>query len=253
MWWWRDFFDCLSDRRCPGCVGRVSREREVCAACDAMVGRSGSVLCLHCLHGDPALPAAPRGACRAHGSGALALAGPPYEAPLDRILHAFKYEGARRLAPWIAALLPELPDPAGSLGRESVLVPVPLHPARRARRGFDQALLLAEVASARWGIPVVHPLERVRDHEPQARLDPERRRANVRGAFRVVWPAAVRDRPVLLVDDVVTTGSTLLEAAAALRGAGAAWILGLAPTHGGLAEGPEPMVQGAVAGEGRLW
>lgn len=253
MWWWRDLIDSLSDRRCPGCMGRVAREREICDACDAMVSRSGSVLCLHCLHQDPPDPARLAGACPAHGSRRLALAGPRYEAPLDRILHAFKYDGARRIAPWIASLLPLPPDPDGALGRESVLVPIPLHPARRARRGFDQALLLAEDASARWGIPVVHPLDRVRDHEPQARLDPARRRANVRGAFGVVRPSIVRGRPVLLVDDVVTTGSTLLEAAAALEGAGAAWILGLTAAHGGLSEGPETVAQGAVAGDRRLW
>jgi len=252
-WWWRDLIDSLSDRRCPGCMGRVPREREVCEACDAMVARSGSVLCLHCLHEDAPDPAGPIGACPAHGSRRLALAGPRYEPPLDRLLVAFKYDGARRLASWIASLLPEPPDRPGAVGRESVLVPVPLHPARRARRGFDQALLLAEDASLRWGIPVVHALERIRDHEPQARLDPARRRANVRGAFRVVRPTLVRERPILLVDDVVTTGSTLLEAAAALEGAGAAWILGLAPTHGGLAEGPEPVSQGAVAGQQRVW
>jgi competence protein ComFC len=253
VWWWRDLIDSLSDRRCPGCVGRVAREREICDACDATVPRSGSVLCLQCLHEDSPDPAGPVGACPAHGSRRLALAGPRYEPPLDRILHAFKYDGARRLGPWLASLLPEPPDRAGTIGRETVLVPVPLHPARRAWRGFDQALLLAEDASLRWGIPVVQAIERVRDHEPQARLDPASRRANVRGAFRVARPTLVRDRPVLLVDDVVTTGSTLLEAAGALEGAGAAWILGLSPTHGGLAEWPEPVSQDAVVGERRLW
>jgi len=233
-------------------MGRVPRERDVCDACDAMVPRSGSVLCLHCLHDDPADAAPPVGACHSHGSRRLALAGPRYEPPLDRIVRAFKYDGARRLAPWIASLLPEPPDRSGAVGREAVLVPVPLHPARRARRGFDQALLLAEYASSRWGVPVVHALERVRDHEAQARLDPMRRRANVRGAFRIVRPSLVRGRPVLLVDDVVTTGSTLLEAAAELEGAGAAWIVGLSATHGGLNDPAEPSSRSAVAGEGSL-
>ncbi len=113
------------------------------------------------------------------------------------------------------------------------MVPVSLHPARKARRGYDQAALLARDASGRWGIPLVEALARTRDHEPQARLDSVRRRANVAGAFRAVQPAAVAGRPVLLVDDVATTGSTLLAAAGAVESAGAAWVLSLAASHGG--------------------
>jgi predicted amidophosphoribosyltransferase len=130
---------------------------------------------------------------------------------------------------------------------------VPLHAARRARRGFDQALLLAEIASARWGIPVVRALERVRDHEPQARMGRDRRHANVRDAFRLVAAAAVRGRPVLLMDDVATTGSTLLEAAAALEPGAPTWILAVTAAHGGLAGGSEPASQAEVAGPGPLW
>jgi ComF family protein len=137
------------------------------------------------------------------------------------------------MAGWVASLLPLPPGLSEGIGREYALVPIPLHPARRAWRGYDQALLLARDASARWGVPVVEALSRTRDQEPQARLDPERRRANMRGAFRVVHPAAVDGRPILLVDDVATTGSTLLEAALALEDAGAAWILSLAASHGG--------------------
>ena len=137
------------------------------------------------------------------------------------------------MASWVASLLPLPPGLSEGIGREYVLVPIPLHPARRAWRGYDQALLLARDASERWGIPVVEALARTRDQEPQARLDPDRRRANMRGAFRVARPAAVAGRPVLLVDDVATTGSTLLEAAQALEGAGASWILSLAASHGG--------------------
>jgi ComF family protein len=246
----RDLIDFLLDRRCPGCGGEVPRDRVICAACDARVSRSGVALCLPCLHGDPNDPDVPRGACDAHGSRRLLLAGPGYEAPLDRIISAFKYEGARRIAPWIAALLPEPPELSGAFGRDCVLVPVPLHPARRARRGFDQAMLLAEDASARWGIPVVAALERTRDNDPQARLGGTRRHDNVRGAFRVVRPSLVRGRPVLLVDDVATTGSTLLEAALALESAGPTWILSLAASHGG--RGTEPASHATVAGFERV-
>ena len=191
------------------------------------------------MHGDePDRPATP-GACPQHGSRRLLLAGPAYEPPLDRIVRAFKYEGAHRLAGWVASLLPEPPLDVGALARESVLVPASLHPARRSERGFDQALLLAEAASSRWGIPVVAALSRTRNHEPQARLDGARRRENMRGAFRVLAPGLVRGRPVLLVDDVATTGSTLLEAAATLEAAGAVWVLALTAAHGGPDDPPK--------------
>ncbi|MGH7682637.1 MAG: ComF family protein, partial [Candidatus Eiseniibacteriota bacterium] len=245
--------DAMLDRRCPGCAGRVTRDREVCAACDALVARTGTVLCLSCLHVDPSEPPALPGACPKHGSRRLALAGPSYEAPLDRIVRAFKFEGARRIGPWLSSLLPEPPGREVGLAREALVVPVPLHPARRSRRGFDQALLLAEDASLRWGIPLVSALRRVRDHEAQAGLDPALRRTNVAGAFVCATPTLVRGRAILLVDDVVTTGSTLLAAAEALEREEAAWILGIAAAHGGASGGPEHESQRAIAGAGPLW
>jgi ComF family protein len=225
----------------------------VCGTCDARIPRTGTVLCLSCLHADPTDAAGVTGGCPRHGSRRLVIAGPRYEPPLDRIVRAFKFEGARRAGSWIASLLPEPPDREGTVRRESLIVPVSLHPARRSRRGFDQALLLAEEASARWGIPVVPALQRVRDHEPQAGLGPAKRRENVAGAFRCVGPTLVRGRVIFLIDDVVTTGSTLLEAAETLERSGAIWIVGLAACHGGAADGPEHESQGQVAGLGPVW
>ena len=251
--WGRDLVDALLDRRCPGCADRAPRESEICAACDARVDRSGVTLCLACLRGDPPDPARQGTGCVQHGSSRFVIAGPAYDPTLERILRAFKYEGATRLAPWIAALLPEPPGRGLPSWREMVLAPVPLHPSRRAARGFDQALLLAETASASWGIPVVRALERVREHPAQATLDAARRRVNVRGAFRCADPRAIEGRPVLLLDDVVTTGSTLLEAAEPLRAAGAAWILALAAAHGGDSGAAEPPVTGEVAAREPVW
>jgi ComF family protein len=233
-----DFLDMLLDRRCPGCGGSPPRDRGVCPSCDGLVDRTGVALCLRCLHGDAATARVERG-CPAHGSARLLLAGPSFEPPLDRLVHAFKYEGAKALARWVASLLPAPPGLDEGIGREYVLVPIPLHPARRARRGYDQVALLASHASERWGVPVVDALVRVRDHEPQARLDPDRRRTNVTGAFRVTSGALITGRPILLLDDVATTGSTLLAAAEALDLAGAAWVLSLAASHGGAQAGAD--------------
>lgn len=228
----KDLVDAAFDRRCPGCGGEIVRDLEVCEACDAAVPRTGTVLCLQCLRGDPP-EELPSGACPLHGSSRLLLAGPAFEPPLDRIVHSFKYDGVARLAPWLASLVARPPDRDGPLRREAVLVPVPLHPARRAERGFDQTALLAGELGRRWGVPVAGALRRVVDTAAQARLAPDARRRNLSGAFRLSLPALVRGRPVLLLDDVATTGSTLLAAAEALAGAGPALILALAAAHGG--------------------
>jgi ComF family protein len=237
-----DLADAALDRRCPGCGGDVARGREICAACDAAVPRTGIALCLRCLRGEPSLPG-PLRVCPRHGPERLLLSGPAFEAPLDRILHAFKYDGVSRLAPWIASLVPGPPDHHERPGPGYLLVPVPLHPARRARRGFDQTALLAAELSRRWGIPVSDVLVRSRDGEPQARLGGAQRRRNLEGTFRLSEPALVSGRAVLLLDDVATTGTTLLAAADALAPAGPAWILSLSSTHGG---DPDP---GSRAGE----
>jgi ComF family protein len=99
---------------------------------------------------------------------------------------------------------------------------VPLHPARLAERGFNQAELLATPCAAYWRLPILgRALVRTRPTLPQTDLDAAARRANVRNAFRVARPAAVEGRRMLLVDDVLTTGATVGAAAQALQAAGA--------------------------------
>ena len=253
-----DLADAFLGRSCPGCAGPVPRGRPVCDECDARVPRTGSAHCLLCMRENVApIQAVAPGVgriCSRHGATRILLAGPGYEPPLDRVIHAYKYAGARELGPWISALLPEPPARGESLWREYALVPVPLHSARRAWRGFDQARLLAELAGRGWGVPVVDALSRERDHPPQARLPRADRPENVRGAFRLRagMEAALRDRPLLLVDDVATTGSTLLEAAAALDPAGPSWILALSASHGGLDPSAETSPQAEVAAGPRV-
>ena len=152
------------------------------------------------------------------------------------MLHAFKYDGRRSLAPALASLLRD--QAADLLAGADLLVPVPLHAARRRHRGFNQARDLA----AHLGLPILSALRRTRATSPQASLTAGGRRRNVRGAFALApappWtPAtwrlsrrarlarmadALADRVIVLVDDVVTTGATLDACARVLRAAGAA-------------------------------
>jgi ComF family protein len=105
--------------------------------------------------------------------------------------------------------------------RYDMVVPMPLHWRRGWERGFNQSELLAKVLSARVGAPIVKAVRRKRRTPSQAGLTNAQRRTNVAGAF--VWNKkySVKDRHVLLVDDVLTTGATASACAAVLKRAGA--------------------------------
>jgi competence protein ComFC len=102
-----------------------------------------------------------------------------------------------------------------------VIVPVPLHAARERERGFNQAELLADILSADMSILSMSILQRVVYTTTQTAFDRAERMKNLRNAFRLRKKAGVRGLRVLLVDDVLTTGSTLSECARILKGAGA--------------------------------
>jgi ComF family protein len=107
-----------------------------------------------------------------------------------------------------------------------VVIPVPLHWWRRFRRGYNQSEALASRLAYRMRLPC-RPgwLRRIRHTPQQTAQTPSERRENVRGAFRARSWARLRGKVVLLVDDVLTTGTTCNEAARALRGAGAAQVV----------------------------
>lgn len=106
--------------------------------------------------------------------------------------------------------------------KADIVVPVPLHWWRSWRRGYNQSRSLAEALSRGLGIPLrARSLARIRATPAQTEQTPAGRRHNVHGAFRVRTPSDIRGKSVLLVDDVLTTGSTCDEAARVLKGAGA--------------------------------
>jgi len=102
-----------------------------------------------------------------------------------------------------------------------VVVSVPLHPARERERGFNQAALLADLVSAQMSIQNRPVLERIRYTTTQTAFDRAERMENLHGAFRLRKNMDVRGLRVFLIDDVLTTGSTLSECARVLKKAGA--------------------------------
>ena len=115
-----------------------------------------------------------------------------------------------------------------------VIVPVPLHWWRRWRRGHNQSAALARGLASVLGLPVSFCLRRTRNTPKQTQQVASARRDNVRGAFRARRGLRLKGRSVLLVDDVLTTGSTASEAARALRDAGASRVIVAALARGGL-------------------
>jgi ComF family protein len=151
-----------------------------------------------------------------------------YEGELMKAIHEFKYEGRSRMAGWLGPLLASFAEGWVREGSGVLLMPVPLHPKRLRKRGFNQSLLLARHVAKRLGAQVDFlSLRRIRDTTPQTGLKRDERRKNVRRAFEVVDRSAVRRKRIVLVDDVATTGSTLNECARVLRRAGCAEVYGL--------------------------
>jgi ComF family protein len=138
--------------------------------------------------------------------------------PADRLVHALKFHDRPEVGALMALFM------AQRLRREDarrwdVLVPAPLHATRERARGYNQSAEIARRLSRSPGGRVLHgALERVRATRPQADLDHEARSANVAGAFRLVLPT--RGLRCLLVDDVATTGHTLVAALEALKEGG---------------------------------
>ncbi len=156
-----------------------------------------------------------------------------YSGKLRLAVHALKYYGIRPLARPLGALLAQaIQTLAPDAPRQMLVIPVPLHPRRLRARGFNQARLLAGSALRNlrrtdpdWQL-TLSPASLVRQREtaPQVTLGVEERRLNLELAFHVARPAQVRDRAILLIDDIVTTGSTARACARALLDAGAASV-----------------------------
>ena len=192
----------------------------VCAGC----GLEGPPLCRECRPAvDVRLSAAPGVVLGLPSDTPLPLLQLEWCAPFTGVtrqaLHQLKYAGERRLAGPLGEAIAARWGRAGAGG--DVLVPVPASPDRVRERGYDQAVLLARVAGGRLRLPVREALARGRVTAAQFDLDRGARRANVTGAFSLLDAGAIRGRWAVLVDDVVTTGSTLAACAEALLEGGA--------------------------------
>jgi ComF family protein len=218
--------DCaLCDARCQSCL---------CAACMADLPRQQRLGCPSC--NAPSADDQRCGRCLVH---------PPqfdrtisafrYRYPLDRLVQAYKFRANLSLLPLFADALIEAIGKHHPAPLPDLIVPLPLAPKRLAERGFNQSALLGDKLASALAIKFEsRGMLRVRETPPQSGLNREARLKNVRGAFDCAKSLA--GKRVAIVDDVMTTGATLSEAARALKRAGAievsAWVIARAVFDG---------------------
>lgn len=217
--WANKALDLFSPTVCVAC-GRLGPM--ICASCVSQFAWVGEPICNRCGH-TLIHSANACGKCIAPEFNLTQVrASLLYRDPILTIIHEMKYKGlfalCKPLAQFMASSWPvwhNAPD---------LMMPVPLHPRRKKQRGFNQSALLAAHLGQQVGIEVNHKgLERIRNTSPQVGLTPHERQENVRDAF-YADPALVTDKEVLLIDDVFTTGATMLSATKALINAGATGV-----------------------------
>ena len=221
----------LYPQRCLGCKALIEPEENFCPTCRKLILPIESPLCVCC--GMPFVTAAgPDHLCgrcqvrppafRQARSWAVYQSGDTPH-PLSQAIQNFKYQKNLSVGKMLAGLAVVHFPLHGQV--YDLIVPVPLHPDRLRWRGFNQSLVLAR-AIGRAQQLTVDPfvLQRIRPTVSQTQLSISERRANVRGAFAVVAPEPLKEKRVLLVDDVYTSGATVEECAKVLYRAGAAAV-----------------------------
>lgn len=219
---------------CYGCDSEIETGL-VCEACRLDLFTHELAVCSKC--GRPCTPATnycgqcatPFSLSRVRGLGF-------YAPPFDKLIQAFKYSGKTKVGELLGQAVAALVRQDEVLSSADAVCPIPLHPARLRERGFNQSLLLAAAISMSTRIPLAESLTRTRYTSTQTlKANPEKRRKNVERAFEMRPGAGVDGKTVLLVDDVMTTGATLDQAARELLKGGAASVLGvvIAAAHAG--------------------
>jgi len=225
----RTLLEIIYPPRCAVCGVFLKRDgqvdvRDFCPACLGEFKRIASPFCPLC--GRPFTSRAgedhPCEECMSAGPVYDMLRAPfLYEGALMEAIHQFKYGQKMHLGHTLGRLMAEFAQGWLGTGENLVLMPVPLHTKRLRKRGFNQSLVLARHAAGRMGAELDYlSLKRVRHTQPQTGLGKDDRSRNVRKAFALFGPEAVKGRHVVLVDDVATTGSTLNECAKVLKRAG---------------------------------
>jgi ComF family protein len=200
-----------TDDFCPDCIHALTNDPHfTCPRCASTVGQHSDV--------SDGCPSCQNDRLRYDSVFRLGA----YDGALRDVVLAMKGRNGETMGECVARLWARHHAERFRALRPEVVIPIPLHWSRRLRRGHNQSEHLSAAVAKMLGVEH-RPrwLRRIRRTPKQVHQLPSKRRENVRGAFRAARHAALKDRSVLLIDDVLTTGSTASEAARALRDAGA--------------------------------
>ncbi|QFY42501.1 ComF family protein [Candidatus Methylospira mobilis] len=189
---------------CQACENALPRNNPACARCGIALPGTGIDICGICMKNPPAFD--------------TTQAIFQYQDGIRFLIHHLKFHANYACARLLGQLMTDTLQIIGA--KPDCLIPVPLHPARYRQRGFNQSLEIARTLSKQLSIPLAFDnCVRIRKTQSQAELHANERRANLKGAF--ACKARLSCKRVAIIDDVVTTGTTVNELAGVLRKAGA--------------------------------
>lgn len=199
---------------CHGCNRPlVAGEQVVCLECDAALPETN-------YHNRPDNEAVMRFAGRFPFEHATSLAFFFADGLLQHLLHGLKYNGQEAVGDYLGRRLATALADAGWGSDIDLVIPVPLHPKKKALRGYNQSYVIGKALGARLNIGVSDDvLQRVRNTDSQTKKTREERLANMKDAFTVGDREQIAGKHILIVDDVLTTGATIEACALALKGA----------------------------------
>lgn len=213
---------------CPRCLDKISayRSEPVCFRCGRYFLQPGKYVqsddeksyCHDC--------------AKTHRSFYMARAAGPYEGGLKGAVQRLKYSGRRDLAAHLSEIMFQSVAGNNCFYKTQVVTAVPLSPERMRQRGFNQAELLAGGLADRLAVPLLPVLRKVKDTLPQTSLNRAGRKENLAGAFQLTDQDVIRGKVVMVVDDVITTGSTLDIVSETLVSGGVATVICIAAAAG---------------------
>ena len=223
----RGIIDLIYPPNCINCNNHISDDspsKELCPDCLASIEYNIPPFCPKCSRPLGARPDSPR--CRTCGKSEpafdFAWSACLFNGTLKKLLHQFKYNQKTQLRKQFSQCMITFIERYNlDIDQFDFLVPIPLFVSHLRERGYNQSELLSHAISTHFKIPIADNLKRCRKHISQTRLSQKERWTNVQGAFTIKRKSAIKNKNILLIDDLLTTGATTSEAARSLKNNGA--------------------------------